>query len=187
MTLGRNQGRVTMRRSSDQTSEWWTAKTRSLRSGRPPRIELFLRSFAPPIGVREQQEGLLKELSRLERKGVVETVSVDIWGKAVCPEGHCGETHAGERILDRIEEFRTWATDADVPVESPFEERTVTSSTTHEEFRKIILPRLCLGVYVDRDLQLVLPCRMEDDTISVEALLSALESAPPAERVGTSA
>ncbi len=175
-----------MRRSSDQASEWWNAKTRSLRSGRPPRIEVFLRSFAPPIGVREQQEDVLDRLRQLERQGVVETVSVDIWGKAVCPEGHCDETHTGERILDRIGEFRAWAADADVPVASPFEERRVTSTTTDEEFRKIVLPRLCLGVYVDEDLQLVLPCQLEDETISVESLLSALDAAPPAERIGTS-
>ena len=176
-----------MRRSSDQASEWWNAKTRSLRGGRPPRIEVFLRSFAPPIGVREQQEDVLEQLSQLESQGVVESISVDIWGKAVCPEGHCGETHAGERILDRIDEFRAWAADADVPVDSPFEERLVTSTTTDEEFRKIVLPRLCLGVYADEDLQLVLPCQLEDETISVESLLSALDAAPPAERIGTSA
>ncbi|WP_424019987.1 HTH domain-containing protein (plasmid) [Halorientalis pallida] len=187
VTLDGTQGRVTMRRSSDQASEWWNAKTRSLRSGHPPRIEVFLRSFAPPIGVREQQEAVLERLADLERQGVVETVSVDIWGKAVCPEGHCGETHAGERILDRIDEFRGWAADAEVSVESPFEERFVTSTTTDEQFLKIVLPRLCLGVYVDDDLRLVLPCQLEDETISVESFLSALESAPRAERIGTSA
>jgi hypothetical protein len=146
-----------------------------------------LRSFAPPIGVREQQEAVLEDLSRLERQDALESVSVDVWGKAVCPEGQCGDTHAGERVLERIEEFRAWAADADGPVESPFEERTVSSTTTDEKFRKIVLPRFCLGVYVDSDLHLVLPCQFGDETFSVEALISALESAQPAERIGTSA
>ncbi len=176
-----------MRRSSDQASEWWSAKTRSLRSARSPRIEVFLRSFAPPIGVREQQEEILEELSRLERQGVLERVSVDVWGKGVCPDGQCGETHAGERILGRVDEFRAWAADADVPIESPFEERTVKSTTTDEQFRKVVLPRFCLGVYVDGDLQLVLPCHFGDTVFSVEDLLSELESAQSAERVEPSA
>jgi hypothetical protein len=149
---------------------------------------VFLRSFAPPIGVRERQEDVLEELSALERQGVLETVTVDVWGNAVCPEGHCSGTHAGERILDRIDEFREWAADAAVPVTAPFEEQTVTSKTTDEEFRKIVLPRLCLGVYVDTELELVLPCQLDDECISVESFLSALAAAPTAERgIGTSA
>lgn len=177
-----------MRGSSDQASEWWNAKTRSLRSGRPPRIEVFLRSFAPPIGVREQQEGVLERLSTLERRGVVEAVTVDVWGKAVCPDGHCGRTHAGEQILDRIDEFCTWAAEADVPVEAPFDECRVSSRTTDEEFSKVVLPRLCLGVYVDSDLELVLPCRFDGESVPITAFLSALEAAPaPEGGIGTSA
>lgn len=177
-----------MRGSSDNASEWWDAKTRSLQSGCPPRIEVFVRSFAPPIGVREQQHRVLDRLATLERQGILETVSVDVWGKAVCPDGHCGETRAGERILDRVEAFRAWARDLEVPVESPFEEYNVRAATTGEEFRKIVLPRICLGVYSDTELEVVLPCRLDGDPISVESFLSALEAAPATDRgIGTSA
>jgi hypothetical protein len=161
---------------------------RSLRSGRPPRIEVFVRSFAPPIGVREQQDRVLSRLSNLERRGVLETVSVDVWGKAVCPDGHCGETRAGERILDRVEAFSAWARDLGVPVESPFEECTVSASTTGEEFKKIVLPRLCIGIYSDTELEAVLPCQLDGDPVSIDDFLSALEAVPATDRgIGTSA
>lgn len=177
-----------MRRSSDTSNEWLEEKTRNLRGGRPPRVEVFLRSFAPPLGVREQQERILEQLTAFERRGLVETVHVTVWGNAVCPDSHGTETQTGQQIIERVEELRTWGDRYDVDVETTFDERSVVSSVTDEEYQRIVLPRLCLGVYDGDELDLVLPCSVDETPFCVDDFLQTFERPQSLETgIGTSA
>ena len=175
-----------MRGSSDNATEWLEEKTRTLREGEPPRIEVFLRSLAPPIGVREQQETLLERLRTFERRGVIASVEVSVWGDAVCPDGCCSETPAGREVLDRTRRMRRWAREADGDVRTTFEEKRVSSSVTDERFRRIVLPRVAVGVHRDDDLELVVPCCVGEETLPVESFLDAYERERSARPVGTS-
>lgn len=149
---------------------------------------MFLRSLAPSIGVRERQESLLERLRAFERQGVIESVDITVWGDAVCPDDRCAETTFGRDVLDRINGMRRWARNAEVDVETPFEEKQVASSITDERFRKIVLPRVVIGVYTDGDLELALPCRVAGETVPVRSFLDSYERVTTVERsIGTSA
>lgn len=177
-----------MRGSSDQSNEWLEEKLRTLRSGTPPVVQLFLRSLAPPVGIREQQERVLRQLRNLEHQGVVESVDVTVWGDAVCPEGNCAETPLGQEILARISELRQWAIETPVDIDTPFEEKHVSSSVTNESFRRIIPPRITVGVYTGDDVSLVLPCHLEGRSFDVVDFLSAFEQVGTIDNsIGTSA
>jgi len=177
-----------MRRSSNTSTEWWEQQTAALKRGRPPRVEVCLRSLAPPIGARSEQERILERLASLENRGLFESVSVTVWGKAICPDSFSGETVTGRRILDRVDAFRSWADGVEVPVRLPFEHRPVSSTVTAEEYRKITLPRLCLAVYAGDSLALVLPGQLDDVSVCVDEFLSLFERQSPTEReIGTSA
>lgn len=168
-----------MNGSSVDPDEWLEQKARTLGSDRPVSVEVYLRSFAPPIGARERQEEIVSKLRELEERGRLETVEVTVWGDAVCPDGCCAETHTGREILNRMKELQQWGNDEPCTVERTFEEKHVTSAVTDEAFKKIIPPRITLGVYSRGDIRLVLPCRIGDETVCVNDFLEALERTEP--------
>lgn len=164
-----------MKSSSADVDEWWEQKQRRIGSGRPVAIEVFLRSFAPPIGAKQRQDTVVEELRRLEDSGEIDAVNVTIWGDAVCPDGCCAETPAGREILDRMSELQQWSADESDGVETTFEETRVSSSVTDETFRKIVPPRITLGVYSRGEVVLVLPCKVGPESLCVDDFLTAFE------------
>lgn len=177
-----------MKRSSNQSNEWWEEKTGILQAGRPPRVKVFLRSLAPPIGRCQQQDGVLQQLQSFERQGLLDSVEVSVWGKSVCPDSASAQTQPGKQILEYIDEFTSWSARTNVSAELPFEEKSVSASIIDEEYQKIVLPQVCLGVYAGEQLELVLPCEINSDYFGVEEFLSSVEQQSPVERgIGTSA
>lgn len=160
---------------SSTASRWWTEKTQLLNGARCPAVDVYLRSLAPPVGVREQQEAILTELRTLQREGRIEGVNEVVWGKAVSPDGQCQHSPAGREMLDRIETFRTWAATEEPTVNIPFEESYADSEITGERFRKIVLPSRCVSISVEETIELVAPCRVEDEEIRIQDLLEAFD------------
>lgn len=136
---------------------------------------MYLRSFAPPIGVKEHQEEVVSKLREFDECGRLETVDVTIWGDAVCPDGCCAETRPGREILDRMAELQQWGSEESCTVEQTFEEKHATSSVTDEAFTKIVPPRITIGVCSRGDIRLVLPCRLGNETVCVTDFLNAVE------------
>jgi len=177
-----------MKRSSDHVTEWWEEKTRSLRSGHPPRVELCVRSLTPPVGVCKQQDDLIERLQTFERQGVLDSLAVTVWGKAVSPDSQCGNTDTGRGIMDRLDSYRSWEPRVDASVTDPFQEETVSSSITGEQFRKVVLPRVCLGIHAEDELELVLPYDIDDVAFRIADFLAAFEPQKLSEQgIGTSA
>ena len=177
-----------MERSSNQSNEWWEEKTGTVHGGHPSRAAVFLRSLAPPAGACQQQDDVLDQLQSLERQGVFETVDVNVWGKAICPDSEAARTAPGAQLLDYVNEFRSWATSKDQPTDVPFEEVSVSCSFTDEHYRKIVLPQVCLTVYSDDQLDLVLPCEVDGEYYSVEEFLRSVDRGTPVgQEIGTSA
>ncbi|MFB6164766.1 MAG: HTH domain-containing protein [Haloarculaceae archaeon] len=145
-------------------------------------MAVFLRSLAPSIGAYSRQEAILEHLTELADRGRLEIASTTVWGRAVCPEGQSVDTGAGGRVLDRIEQFQAWATEADARIDLPVEERTVAASVTDERYRKLVLPRLCLGVSLGDDLELVLPCEVAGESFCVEEFLATFDDRAAADR-----
>lgn len=167
-----------MTESPTEPDEWWEQTHRDI-AGRPVSVEVYLRSFAPPLGARQRQESVVDTLRAMAEGGILDGVGVTVWGEAVCPDGCCAETPAGRDILASIAELQQWADEEPVPVETPFEEKRVTSSVTDEAFRKVVPPRVTVGVYCRGDVALVLPCEVDGETFCVSDLITAFERTDP--------
>jgi hypothetical protein len=140
------------------------------------RIEAYVRSLAPPPGPKQRQEDVLDRLDRLEQHDTVDETTVSVWGAAICLDGPYRDTAACRRIESRIERFRQWARQADCPVSLPFETQSVTSTVVDDQYERLVPPQVCLAVHTDEDLQLVLPCEIDGQSIAVCEALDWLEA-----------
>jgi hypothetical protein len=138
------------------------------------RVEVYVRSLAPPPGPKQQQETVLNRLDRLESAGIVDETTVSVWGKAICLDGPYRKTAACRRIEDRIDRFREWAASAGATIELPFETQSVTSSIFDDEYERLVPPQVCLAVQTEDGIALVLPCEIDDTPLSVVGTLERL-------------
>lgn len=168
-----------MNDSGTDVTQWWARERRRLDRADAVEVDLFVRSLAPAFGVRQQQQRVYQRFRALERDGVLDAVSLNVWGDATCIDGPLAETTACKRVRSRVDRFRDWAASHEVPVELPFSERTVQSRVIDECYADLVLPELCVAVRVDGGLALVVPCLVADHPISVEAVLAVLEGADP--------
>jgi hypothetical protein len=173
---------------SKQTTDWLDERVQAVQTSSQSRVVVFLRSLAPPVGAHEQQERVLDRLDELARRGVFESVTTTVWGKALCPDSRASETTVGRHLHRQVREFQRWQSDASQPIDLPFERREIDSTYTDEQYRAIRLPRLCFGVHVDDDLQLVVPCEVSGSPVGIDDFLEACRDQHPVEpTIGTSA
>jgi hypothetical protein len=164
------------------SEEWLARKCRRVSEAASVRIDVFVRSLAPPPGPKQQQERALARLESLRRSGHVDDINVSVWGEAICLEGTYRTTPTCQRIHDRIDRFRTWARDESADVTLPFESRPVSSTIVDSEYRRLVPPRICVAAYVDGDLTVVLPCTVDESSVCVGDFLDELENDAAAER-----
>jgi hypothetical protein len=156
------------------TAESWLATHREqIPEGEPMEVDVFVRSLSPPLGVRERQEQLLKQLSELQSSGVIDAYHVNLWGGGVCLCDVCSGVSVAESMLDNVANFEEWATEKE-HVELPFERTTVESEMAERTVRDLEVPAICLGVYSGSMLSGVFPCQVGDEQITVNDYISAL-------------
>ena len=165
--------------SETDVDQWWAREMDRLGRADAVKVDLFVRSLAPGFGVRRHQQEVYERLRALERDGVLDAVSLNVWGEATCTEGPLAETTACRRVRSRVDRFRDWAASQDVRVELPFSERTVQSRVVDESYAELVLPELCAAVRVEDTLALVVPCLAGDYPIGVEDVLAVLEGVEP--------
>lgn len=134
---------------------------------------LYVRSLAPSE-CRPQQIAIIRRLKQLEASGAINDYSVEVWGSQLT-EYEADLTESGDRIRDRIEDFRAWAADHDVSIESFFPIRTVASEFTDEEYTRIQFPVLTLAESGDDSLRFVTPCTDGESVYTVVDHLDLLE------------
>lgn len=156
-----------------------TTKTTTRRTNQV-RAELWVRSLAP-TGCRPQQEACLQHLRQLEADGDIETFTVEVWGTHLALSD--GErTAIGQRIHDRVEEFRAWAMEHGMAPDSLFSTESINPLPPSEEYTRITLPLMTLAEYEGDTLRFVSPCTDGETVHTVTDRLDALAStasAPP--------
>lgn len=150
-------------------------------NGSITRLELYVRSLGPPIGARRQQETVVERLEALEDDRTLD-VTVDVWGRRICPNGKVAGTVVGESILDTIGRLRDWARERDVSLDPFFGEREVRSTVTGERYDTIVPPRVCLAAFTDDGVETVVPCEMDGECVAVSEYLDAVTGAAEADR-----
>lgn len=133
------------------------------------RVELRVRERAP-APVIETIDEVVTRLRRLEDDGRLVDLRVETWGGARSLE------IPGSPVVDVVETFRDWATEAGYTLEPAFDRRersSIVSETTHTE---LVVPYVTVAVYDGVELECVAPCSKSDDVFTVHDCLTALEA-----------
>ncbi|WP_436910118.1 HTH domain-containing protein [Halosimplex marinum] len=139
------------------------------------RVEVFVRSMLPPLGVKSRQEALIARLDKLTGESALDAVSVTVTGNRLCLCDTCSGTDAGGDLLDRITEFDGWGDEYDATASPFFETRELDSAIAGETARALVPPRVCTALYCDGALAGVFPCRIGGREYAVADFLDALD------------
>lgn len=134
------------------------------------RMELFLRSLAPPAA-RDSQEAIIDRLNELDERNDVRGYDLTIWGDRICLD--TDPRSPTERTLrDTVDRFRRWERRHDVSLAPGFDERTVDplAGDAHTVFHT---PTIALAVYADTNVWGVFPCEVDGEVVTVDECLDA--------------
>lgn len=145
-----------------------------------PTVELYVRTLAPRAA-RDRLERVVARLEALESADTVGKFSVRVTGKAIPATPAETVTDYGAFLCNRVAVFKEWARRGGHSIDARFERRSVHSQFTGEDYDAIVWPDLVLAEYVDGDLRFVAPCEADDETVTIEDRLQALEAAEPVE------
>jgi hypothetical protein len=166
-----------MSETTNQFETWWQDHRAAVRDADTVRADLYVRSLGAPINSQECQTSTVDRLKELEADGPVTTTTVRIWGDRVYPDDCCAETAAGQYVLEKIEEFQSWAARTD-GVQLPLHRERMTSLLDDDSRTMMRLPQNCLSVYLDGSLGAVVPCSIGDRDCSLLGYLDSLSTAP---------
>lgn len=128
------------------------------------RYELFCRDDVPVHAARHQET----LVDRLE--GLADRVTVTAWPKRV-------RRWSDGDVLDRYDEFASWADAAGVDLSPFFGSRGVYSFEDGRQFDALVLPVCCLAIYDGDELDAVYPHTAGDTHYAVEDALDAIPAA----------
>jgi hypothetical protein len=115
------------------------------------RAELFLRESVPD-GAATEQARIQGRLRALAAAGVIADLSVRRWPHRVT----VGDAHA-RREFALYREFEAWAAAHGVRLAPAFERHDCYNGFTDSRYTTVVLPVVCLALYVDDDLDAVYP------------------------------
>lgn len=137
-------------------------------------LELAVRTLSPR-GCQRRQNEVVRRLNALAERGVVDDVSVSVWGDRVATTTADAETDHGREVLDAVASFREWADDHGLSVDPFFETRESHSEFTGESYAALELPAMVLAEYRDGELSWVSPCVDGEEAYTVGDRLATLE------------
>lgn len=130
-------------------------------------VDVYLRSLSPPFGAHAAQRSCLETLTGLYEEGKLAGLRVSVWGDRLCLCESCTSTRTARAILDAVETFEEWASDATRDVELPLDRRDIRSTYAGDDREVLSLPGILLAVYADTSLIAVFPHTDSDATYSV--------------------
>lgn len=161
-----------MQQENPTAETWLEAHREQIQEEGSVEVDVYVRSLSPPLGTRQRQEKLFKRLQELQAEGVIDSYRVNLWGGGVCLCDVCSGTGIAQSMLDRVEEFEQWASDRAVSL--PFERKSVESSVLQQTSDDLVVPSICLGIYNETEVQGVVPCEVDGETVSVSDYVEAI-------------
>lgn len=143
----------------------------------PIRVTMWIRD-ASHIAQECKSEAVAR-LHRLEKRGVVDEISVRTWGKQINLEPE--PTTGDEEVRQAYEEFVSWAARNGYSLEPAFRRCDRTTLVSEGTTEVLVLPVVCLSVHEGETLTAVFPCSESDGTQTVDDCLSRLEAASASE------
>jgi len=141
--------------------------------GASPRVELWVRDTTA-YGVADRVRAVHDRLRKLERRGDLSEVDLNVWGRAVSVSGD-SVTDISGTIGAKIDEFVDWAEREEQALEPAFAVRKRNPVTVPGSETVLSLPLVCLAVYDEDDLLAVFPHTDDDDVRRVHDCLDGLE------------
>jgi hypothetical protein len=136
------------------------------------RLELFVRSLAPPTD-NDRQTECFERLRRLEDGDHV-TVAVTVWGDGICT--HAPEIAGIGDVLETITDIYSFSAESRASIASFFQVKRVDASLTGECFERIVPPQRTLLAYEGDSLVGVFPCALKDRTYTPYDAIERVES-----------
>lgn len=134
------------------------------------RMELFLRSLAPPAA-RATQDVIIDRLIRLDDRGLIREYDLTIWGDRIRLDVS-PRTPTERAIHDEIDRFRRWERTHDVSLAPAFDEREV-DPLVGDPYTVFQPPVITLAVYAGTDVWGLFPCDVEGERVTVDDCLDA--------------
>lgn len=159
--------------TTSQSVSWWEEKVKSLVTEQNVTIDVFVRSLCPPVGAHSQQERIIEQLQRYEQENIVDDVSVQVLGEAICPGSCVARSAVGAELLEKIEAIQNWSSVHGT--ETVFQVREVNSSITDESYTKLVPPRLCLLVATQAEPELVFPHQVDGNNVCISEFLVVMK------------
>jgi len=127
------------------------------RGGDPIEVELFVRSLAP-FGTRSTLDNLIDRLDRLSERGVIDSLRVRVWGKALRPDDAGGRVGGDHGLVDRVLDLFSFAAESSCSIGRYFRVATDGSLVDADPRQRLVPPRRCLSIRRDGDIVAVFPC-----------------------------
>lgn len=137
------------------------------------RVVVWMRELSPPPD--DPRRAVLSRLRGFESDGLVDDVSVRVWGKHVSARDD-GADESGSSVRRHVAEFRAWAERNGHSLEPAFYRHERSSMVSDERDEVIQLPLQCLAIYEADRLVGVFPCSAGGETSTVEDCLRRLET-----------
>jgi len=169
-----------MEMTNTTAERWLNAQREHVVEEGPVEVDLYVRSLSPPLGIRERQEQILRQLQELHEAAIIDSVRVNLWGEGVCLCDVCSGTGVATSMLDSVERFEQWAAEQGA-VSLPFERERVDSATLERTSRDLVVPSISLSVTTRSDLKAVFPCTVADEPLSVTDFVDSLSESDAVE------
>lgn len=132
------------------------------------RVELYVRDELPPPANQQSAE-IRTRLQRLDREGVIKELLARKWPSRTPLAG------VSPRIRDVYLSFTQWEATGELSLRPFFGTRECFSPREGERTDWLVLPAICLAVYVDDSLEMVYPHSAETGSCTVEDGVTWLE------------
>lgn len=143
--------------------------------GTPIEVELFVRSIAP-FGTRATLDALVDRLDTLSEVGIIEALSVEVWGDSLRTDGPTAEDGREENLVDRVLDMFEFAADSECSIGRYFRIATDGSLVDTDSRRRLVPPHRCLTIRRDGDLVAVFPCDLDSLHLTPDDAVEYLES-----------
>jgi len=134
------------------------------------RMELFLRSLAPPAA-RTAQEAIIDRLKRLDDRGHIREFELTIWGDCIRLDT-TPRTPTEKALRDKIDRFRRWERRNAVSLAPGFAEAEV-DPLVDDTYTVFKTPMIALAVYAGSNVWGVFPCDVDGESVTVDECLDA--------------
>lgn len=137
-------------------------------------VDVYVRSL-PTHG--SAANAVLGRLSALEKRGLVDSHGVLVWGDRAPPSPASARTTTGREIAKQVGIFREWARRNGVALAPAMESRVVESTIRDAEYEEVRLPELLVATYCGEDLVAVCPHEQDGEVCSPRLYLDRFPDA----------